>query len=274
VDGLVYGIDFSGGARAGRKIWIASARRDGESLIVEDCVRGDALPGSSAAREDCLTALRRLIAGSGDAVFGLDFPFALPAQFMPQRTWRDFVLTFGDRYESPDAFRGACRAATGGKALKRLTDVETKTPFCPYNLWIYRQTYYGIRDLLAPLVRDDAARVLPMQEPVERKPSLLEVCPASTLKRFGAEIGENLYKPYKGKTSGHRRQRGRILAAIEAHGVVVDARRLRRAVLADAEGDALDAIVAAYGTLRAIGHPGFPRPEWDPLYALEGYVYA
>jgi hypothetical protein len=269
----IYGIDFSGGTHAGKKIWIASARCDDGRLLIEEVVRGDTLPGSSAAREDCLPALCRFIAGRGDATLGLDFPFALPQRFMPDATWRDFALAFGHRYEDPTAFRAACRAVTGGKALKRRTDVETKTPFSPYNLWIYRQTFHGIRDLLAPLVRDDVARVLPMQEAATGKPSILEICPASTLKRFGTEIGRDLYKPYKGRQPERRAHRRRVLATLEEHGVVLSSRQLRPAVVSDPEGDALDAIVAAFGTFRALRHPEYPRPEWHPLYATEGYVY-
>jgi hypothetical protein len=47
---------------------------------------------------------------------------------------------------------------------------------------LFRQTCFGIRSVLAPLVRDGLVSVVPMQRPAADKPWLLEICPASTLK--------------------------------------------------------------------------------------------
>jgi hypothetical protein len=260
----VYGVDFSGAKDAGKHIWVASGVIEGDALRIETCRRADALPGSSKQREPCLSALRTFIVGKDDAAFGCDFPFGLPGPLVDQGSWESFVLAFPGRYESADAFRQACREAADGSELKRATDEESETPFSPYNLWLYRQTYYGIRDVLYPLVRDGAACVLPMQTPQPEKPWLLEVCPASTLKR------EWLYYSYKGREEQKREARERILEGLEEKGMlVIPDQEIRGKILENQGGDALDSVIAAIATVRALRSPE-PRGE---IYALEGYVY-
>ena len=56
-----------------------------------------------------------------------------------------------------------------------------------FRLRLYRQTYFGIRDVLYPLARDQQVCVLPMQSVLPDRAWILKICPASTLKR------ENLY---------------------------------------------------------------------------------
>ncbi|MCZ6557292.1 MAG: hypothetical protein O7A69_05885, partial [SAR324 cluster bacterium] len=69
-------------------------------------------------------------------------------------------------------------------------------------------------------------------------PWLLEICPASTLKRMGR------YRPYKGKSSSHRAMRGEILAHLEHSGLVLSSPSLGRKIAEDKGGDALDAVNA------------------------------
>jgi hypothetical protein len=130
----VYGVDFSGAADAGRRIWITRGVIDGgDCLRIEDCHRGADLPGSGMERDRCLAALRDFIVKERAGAFGLDFPFGLPRRLVEEASWLEFVLSFPKRHHSPEAFREACRAATGGAELKRVTDRETGTPFSPYN---------------------------------------------------------------------------------------------------------------------------------------------
>src|SRR5512141_2705512 len=97
----IIGIDFSGGANAGRKIWIASGRVDNGVLLVEHCLRGEALPGSSRRRAECLAALRAHIRSTGEALIGLDFPLGLPRVLMNGQTWLQFIRGFADRFTTP-----------------------------------------------------------------------------------------------------------------------------------------------------------------------------
>lgn len=262
----VHGVDFSGAADAGRHIWIASGTIDGDALRIEECRRAESLPGAGRRRDQSLAALRAFIAGERGAAIGLDFPFSLPLSLVGAGTWEAFTRAFVARYAHPDAFKRACLALAGGRELRRLTDVEARTPFSPYNLRLYRQTYSGIRDLLAPLAQVGAACVVPMQPPRPGLPWLLEVCPASTLKRAG------LYRSYKGRSGEHRAARERILAGIESPGTVAIPAPLRQVMLDDTGGDALDSLIAAVATARAVRDPHFPGPR-DSRYTLEGRVY-
>jgi hypothetical protein len=263
----VYGVDFSGAADAGRRIWITRGVIDGDCLRIEDCHRGADLPGSGMERDRCLAALRDFIVKERAGAFGLDFPFGLPRRLVEEASWLEFVLSFPKRHHSPEAFREACRAATGGAELKRVTDRETGTSFSPYNLRLYRQTYFGIHDVLAPLVRERSAWALPMQSPVTDRPWLLEICPASTLKH------ESLYWPYKGKTREHHQGRQRILEAIVEGAHLSLSSSLGAMILEDVGGDALDSVVAAIAVSRAFRESRNLAPGMGDAYSLEGFVF-
>ncbi len=264
----VYGVDFSGAKDAGKKIWIASGIIEEDTLRIDECRRADTLPGSGKSRSQCLTALRDFIAREKACALGFDFPFGLPRPLVKQESWEDFVLSFPGDYSSPEEFRRVCREAAGGRELKRVTDRESRTPFSPCNLWLYRQTYYGIRDLLYPLVRDHLACVLPMQTALPDRPWVLEICPASTLKRQG------LYLSYKGGTDAHHTARVLVLERLEAIGALsTPTQAVRSAILEDRGGDALDSVIAAFATFRALRDPALLAVEGNEAYALEGYVY-
>jgi hypothetical protein len=238
-----------------------------DALRIEACRRAETLPGSRRDRDRCLTALRSFIERERDSAFGFDFPFGLPRILVKEESWEEFVRAFPGRYRSPEEFRRACRRASGGAELRRVTDLLSRTPFSPYNLRVYRQTFFGIRDLLGPLMRDRSACVLPMQRALRGQLWILEICPASTLKRIG------LYLPYKGGSRRHRVTRERILKGIEQQGLSIPEPALRRVILEDRQGDALDSVIAAFATFRTISDPASLAARGNEAYWLEGYVY-
>lgn len=260
----VFGIDFSGSAQAGRGLWIARGLAGPDALEVESCQPASSLPGSGPAREQSLRALRELIAGEKDAIFGLDFPFGLPATLMGGADWKAFLDAFPDRYPDEQSFRTSCFQGAGRRELMRLTDSEAKAPFSPYNLKMYRQTYFGIRDVLRPLVREGRARVLPMQGPADGAAWLLEICPASTLKAMG------LYRPYKGGGEGKGEARKALLAALEEAGSLTVPDPLRARIVEQRGGDALDSVVAALAVFRALQTTSY---RFRREHLLEGYVF-
>jgi hypothetical protein len=264
----IYGVDFSGAKDAGRRIWIARGTVDGHALRIDECRRADRYLDCGKSRERCLAALRDFIGEEGTCAFGLDFPFGLPRELVKQKNWEDFVLSFPDDYASLEEFGRLCREAGGGRELKRVTDRKCETPFSPYNLRLFRQTYYGIRDVLNPLVRDRLACVLPMQDARSNGAWVLEICPASTLKQ------EGLYLPYKGRAVQYRSARMHILKTLEhTRGIIIPKAVTRSAILENHSGDALDSIVAALAVFRALLNPAFPVIGSDDAYTLEGYVY-
>jgi hypothetical protein len=266
----IYGIDFSAAKKAGKRIWIASAIIVGNTLQIEDCRQAKYLPDSDAERDQCLDALRRFISAQKACAFGLDFPFGLPRKLIKANSWEEFIVSFGNRYPNPEQFRKICWVTAGYREDRRDTDRNNQTPFSPYNRRLYRQTYYGIRDLLAPLIWDRLVCVLPMQRRLPAKPWLFEVCPASTLKRMG------LYQPYKGHSQDKDRRatRAHILEVIEeTGGVTFKASTLRSTILDDPDGDALDSVIAAFATFRTVRSLAQSTLPLTDTYLLEGYVY-
>ncbi|MCG7851722.1 MAG: hypothetical protein MIO92_04295, partial [Methanosarcinaceae archaeon] len=143
---------------------------------------------------------------------------------------------------------------------------ESKAPFCAYNLWLFKQTYFGIRDVLHPLVQGRLACILPMQSCEKGRPWVLEICPASTLKH------EGIYIPYKGKTEVKKQSRSRILEYLSTRGVVVSPEVVEIAIK-DSKGDALDSVIAAFATYRALQEPKKLTTKVPDIYIKEGHIF-
>jgi len=264
---IVYGVDFSGARDAGKKIWIARGIIEEDVLLITECSRAEDKLGSGRNRDQTFKALSEFISKHKDSIFGLDFSFGIPMSLVKEGSWEQFVLSFEDTYTTPEEFRTECPSASGGKELKRFTDIEAKTPFSPYNLRLHKQTYFGIRDVLGSLIKNNRVCVLPMQKPLADRAWVLEICPASTLKR------ENLSLAYKGRDEIMRTARVKILEGIKKTGALkIRKSALRSKILEDRGGDALDSVIAGFATFGALKN-GFTFDKNSP-YALEGWVYA
>jgi hypothetical protein len=260
----ILGVDFSGASDAGRKIWIAEGRvTDIGALQVMRCVPAMNLPGGGVRPEQAVPALARYVAALMDARVGCDFPFSLPRDLVTARTWRSFALRYAAEFADADSFRSIMRSRHNAIEHKRMTDRIAGTPFNSYNLRLYRQTWWGITGLLGPLVRSAAAIIRPQQRLMKDKPVLIEVCAACTLKSI------DLYPPYKGKNAIHRKARQRILDhLIDRGALTAPARSMRRMLLDNEGGDALDAVIGAIAT----AHADLVK-EADAFQRLEGRVY-
>lgn len=256
-----FGIDFSGAVDAGRKIWLAAGHLTGGTLTISSVRRAADLPGGSIDRAAALAALcAQLIAAAPNTVIGCDFPFSLPHSVIPYPTWTDFLARFTDDYPSPAVLYEAGR----GIKDRRETDRLARTPFSPHNLRLYRQTWHGIAQVVRPLVLGGYAHASPMQQHDPHRPALIEVCPASTLKRLG------LYHSYKGRgpmLTAARRSLIDVLAGLHVH--LPDA--LHTILIEDTEGDALDAVLAAYAAAHADLTPS--ASALAGMAHLEGWVY-
>jgi hypothetical protein len=264
----VYGVDFSGAQDAGRRIWIAWGACTGSDLAIERCLPAQDLPGSGRGRDQALGALRSFVENHPHGVFGMDFPFGLPAEVVDHQDWPTFALAVSQRYPTPETFRDACRRQAGHRELRRRTDLQSRAPFAPYNLRVYRQTYYGLRDLLGPLVAGMRASVLPMQAPIPNLPWIVETCPASLLKAAGQ------YRPYKGPGDWRRVARERMVEYLEQEeGLAFVHQALREQVIDNQEGDALDSVLAALGAQKALEQVVAGDLPQDPISLLEGYIF-
>jgi len=263
----VCGVDFSGAQDAGKRIWIACGDILDDGILIAECFPAKDLPGSGQRRDQAIRALRAFIRKKRDCVFGLDFPFGIPRVLVAEESWEEWFGAFPERYASPESLKGHCQLASNGKEFKRATDVENKTPFSPYNLRLYRQTYFGVRDVLGALIWEKAVCVLPFQKPQGARPWIIEICPASTLRK------EGLGFPYKGSGRDRKVSREKILRGMEKTGVLkVQKPSMRKRIIENSGGDALDSVIAAYATFKALNH-GL-TPETLAPYAIEGRVYA
>lgn len=269
----IYGVDFSGADRAGNSIWIACGEVNDTQLHIQAVKSAEALFGVGSGRERCLSALVGLICGSESSIFGLDFPFGIPEEIFNKlfikaiSTWRDFAIEFVRHFPNPDKFQMMCFQAAGCHERKRETDKSAGAPLCPYNLRLYKQTYFGIADVLAPLVRSDSASVLPMEEPDPEKPWVVEICPSSTLRAKELPVSG-----YKGPSGSHRSKRAEILdKLLDTANLRLSGDEIRRAVIEDSKGDALDSVVAALAALQALQEISTGRLEGAA--AIEGHIY-
>ena len=259
----VAGVDFSGARNAGNNIWIATGAVTPDGIRIEAVRRAADLPNGGESFTPALEALVRQITILSDYIIGLDFPFSLPIELIEQRSWISFAEAFSRDFAEPDDFRSHCRSITGGKELKRRTDIESRVPWCAYNIRLYRQTWAGIRHVLAPLAQNGQARVIPMQTPKDGIALLAEICPASLLKR------EGLYKPYKGRGDELRAARAGILTSLTRRRAITPIRgKLRRTILDNPGGDALDSVLAAIGA--GLVETAVPRNKFD---RIESRVY-
>jgi hypothetical protein len=263
----IVGIDFSGAAAAGSAIWVAEARLEAGRVCIESCRPAADLPASHRDRDQCLPALVAYVRQLQRTIIGCDFPFSLPATMIEAPSWRAFVTAFGERFPTAEAFLEDCRRRGNGREIRRACDRDSRTPFAAYNLRIYRQTFHGIRDFLAPLVRDGIA-VLPMETAKGDRPWVIETCPASTLKHA------DLYPPYKGTSAAAREARRRILRGLVRRGLLsTPSPCLGRLAVDNIGGDALDSMIAAAATGRAYLAGAFIQPVIAAHEHLEGWVY-
>ena len=265
----IYGVDFSGAADAGKHIWIAEGQLVNDCLDITDCRSASEFLNCPPTREITITALVAFIESRRCAAFGFDFPFGLPKEMVDEGSWSAFVSSFSSRYPSLMDFDIDCHAASDGKEWKRVCDIETKAPFSPYNRRVISQTYYGIRDVLRPLVLAGKVNVPPIHPAASVLPYLLEVCPAGFLKATG------LYKPpYKGPTRANYDARNIILKTLEnSRYITVSSPALRDTILSNNPGDALDSVVAAAIAANTVNDPECIDAKSGDPYCVEGCIY-
>jgi hypothetical protein len=273
----VFGVDFSGARQPAELIWVAECRPRRNALELLS-LRPMSELVEARDRADVLSELACRIGESRDALWGIDFPFALPIEIAPD--YREQLQWLADWPGDAYALGRECvrRARQLGPKLhiRRQTDVETKTPFDCYHYRIVCQTFHGMRDVLRPLSREPRVAVIPFDYPrLERSETtavVVEACPGSTLKRLG--LPHNRYKqPTGGRlTAARRPTRATILDGLSGLVAVAPEERLR--MMTNPGGDALDAVIAAAGSWqcwRDLDHAAVARHD---RYPREGRVFA
>ncbi|HII00919.1 TPA: DUF429 domain-containing protein [Methanosarcinaceae archaeon] len=264
---LIYGIDFSGSQEACKKIWICESVPTNKGLQIQKCGNIKKKHGNISL-EKSLEMLRNFIESKNDAVFGLDFPFGLPECLLRENTWESFIRRFHEQYKDPAQFYDVSHSVVE-KEPKRLTDVDAKSPWSPIFIQLHKQTYYGINSVLYPLILNNSANIHPMQSLEESKPWVIEICPASTLK---CEHLDCSFKK-KGKEAKVSENNRKLIlqGLVEKERITNISPEIWDSVVNDREGDALDSIIAAVATYRAMRN-NLDLPD-NELYKLEGYIY-
>lgn len=136
---------------------VAKCTLHGGTLLVESVLPARQLPGGGLTPAEATAAVRkellRAAAAVGQVVVGVDSPPAIAAEFMAG-SWTSWAQKFSTTYDTPEAFREATSvpgAAGARREPKRQTDVVHKTPLPPQNLRMYKQTWWAIRGIFAPL---------------------------------------------------------------------------------------------------------------------------
>ena len=264
-----WGVDFSGAKDAPKKIWMACGEAHTGRLHIIDC-QSARQRFQETTLQACLPKLRDFLAEQVGAVIGIDFPFGLPKHLVVASSWQDFLERFAARYKDAVSFKETCFQLAGRVELKRCTDRESATPFSPYNRRIYKQTYFGIRELLVPLALKKKVCVLPFQNRSRTRPVVVEICPASYLKARG------FYDiPYKGASIQQRDGRWQILRSLLESGHFSVTEEVGSCVIEEQNGDALDSVIAALAAFHA-HRRSFKissKSQCRADAAVEGYVY-
>lgn len=270
----IYGVDFSGSKKACKKIWICESVPTDEGLKVQKCWNLEK-KCEKKYEEKCgnpcdkpFEILTEFIASNPQAAFGLDFPFGLPKCLLCENNWESFVKRFHEQYKEPAQFYNDSHSMVE-KEPKRLTDIDAKSPWSPIFIQLHKQTYYGIKSVLYPLILNNSASIHPMQFLEESKPWVIEICPSSTLKFENLDCS---FKKKGKKAKESENNRKFILQELVDKKLIIDiSPEARESAVVDKEGDALDSIIAAAATHRALKN-NFSVPDHE-LYKLEGHIY-
>lgn len=255
----IYGVDFSGSATPGDVIWIAEGRvTDAGTVEVIDTESAKSR-GWGRARDAVYSHLEEFIASRKESVFGLDVPLGFPENEVDADGWEAFLNGFHAKFDGRDidVFPGILQLEGHPK---REDDVRYggQSPFSPQ---VRYMVFFGLRDLLHPLVTKKNVSVRPMGSVFDGCADLVEVYPAATFGRHG--LYRSGYK--RGGDVERCRRRINFEGLNELDNVRIDKKLKPHALDSD---DALDSICAAVAT----GHAVMNGIK-DPPASVEGHIY-
>ncbi|MFQ3592486.1 MAG: DUF429 domain-containing protein [Gemmataceae bacterium] len=271
----VQGIDFSGARQAGSALWWATLVPEAQRWRLARLTSLAALAGTTD-RARVLASLRQAIALSEATLWAFDFSFALPAVLLGEATsWRAWLVQLAQQPDDAPAFGRFCATRafqqTGRSCVLRQTEQEQGAHLCAYHPHLVYQLFYGVREVLRPLSTDPSTAILPFD--YERLPQarrfLVETLPAATLRRLGWPD-----RGYKGGGRNTRRQsqlREELVGQL-AKEVAIES-EFQEVMRRQSGGDALDAVLAAWGAIAAWKRVNHAALASNPTYQREGYEY-
>ena len=271
----VLGVDFSGASDAGDNIWLTEGTWSAAELTVSSVT--SAATNWDSSRDAALEGLVNVISSGDHDVVGLDFPFSVPQDVVEEDNWHRFARNLeshrdAERNGHPaERFRTGCRDRADGTDKKRRTDEEHRAQ-CPYGVRIKYQTYFGIVDVLRPLVEAHDVPVEPLSTAGEGPPTVVEVYPAATINSLFDEDSSG----YKGTSETALEKRTSLVAELESAepGVSFDGDggtdRPKLATLCS--DDALDSVLAALSAARAC-ESDFSIGGSEDVHGIEGKIF-
>jgi hypothetical protein len=249
---IFFGIDYSASRLARKKIWISECEMQKRNLLIKDTYCLEEI-SNKFTLQNCNTYIYDLIEKNKNSIFGFDFSFSIPEFFFKDSSWEDFIFSFKKRWKTADDFKKDLLNKSNGKELKRDTEIESKVPFSTYNLWIYKQTYYGISEIIYPLLKSKICNIIPFNKLEKDIPSIMETCPASFLKFISKK--NDLSKHYKGKKKENFENRKLILNILERDFFLVyKSIHLKNKILSDTEGDSLDSLLCVICAMKGFSN--------------------
>jgi hypothetical protein len=255
--GSALGVDWSGSAQAGRKVW--AARLEFGQAEARLASLWQPFAGGPARAADVAARFAGWLEGQTFDVAGLDFCFGVARQHalpgMPRTGPAALGLWIEEQYTTPEDFRAAL-----GTECRRETDRVSGSPFAPMNLRMYRQTYWGLRALAGLRIP-----ILPWGAPGDR--SVIEILPAHVARILCPGCR------YKGRTGDAREARRQLLGTVRSACHLRVSPETEQAILADHEGDALDAVLAGIAA-GAAKRRGFADVPDEAAQSGEGWIYS
>jgi len=255
--GRFIGVDWSGAAQAGQKVWAAAVYCSERNPPKLEFVRRPFVGFDAAG---VATRFANWLASEPFVAAGLDFCFGVSRSHLvkglPRTGPADLGRWIAENYPTPQDFKVAL-----GREGKRVTDRKCGSPFAPTNLRMFRQAYWGLRALAKSKLS-----ILPWDAPLAEG-VVVEILPAHIVKALCPNCR------YKGTSSQAKLERQRLLAAIiAAVGITISADN-EQTLLNDSEGDALDAVLAAIAAAAA-KESGFAGVAADSATSGEGWIYS
>lgn len=260
------GVDFSSRPTRRKPIVVAEGRLDGRTVT---------LTGIRCCPDEASFAA--LLREPGPWRGGFDLPFGLPRELVQALGWptdwhglmRHYLAL--DRPTIRATFAAFCDARpVGGKFAHRACDIPAGSS--PSMKWVNPPVAYMLHAGIAALL--DAGCELPGLHPGDPDRAALEAYPGHLARTL---IGRASYKsddPAK-QTPDRDEARARLLGALEAGTPALDLRlqidaAQRQHLLADRQGDRIDAVLCLLQVAWTVGRPRLGWPEAvDPL---EGWI--
>lgn len=267
----IYGIDFTSAPGRGKALTCAACEVEGDTLSLEWLCLWETFCG-----------LKHILGSEGPWVAAIDFPFGLPVEFVNEMqwppAWADYV---GALPHDKDAFCQVVRdfklrQPDGLKNLKRCVDEKARSasPLNIDNPPVGKMFFQGAPRLLLSPASIEPVRPIPGESRI-----VVEGYPALVVRHL---CGEHLRdkRKYKGRRKEQREDcralRSTILDRLRNcghYGVTVDIPDdLQEKIVADRDGDLLDALLAAVQGAWAWrqGAPAYGLPADAPR--LEGWI--